>query len=119
MMMSENAPSSRRSTLRGLPPFFERLREQMRNDLAVGGGLENGAFAFQLIAQEIGVDQIAVVRDGDLAAKAIDHERLRVFQSCSSRSWNSARGRQRAFLSAAPIPPAPNTCETRPMSRWS
>ena len=28
----------------------------------------------------VGVDQVAVVRDRDLAAEAIDHERLRVFQ---------------------------------------
>ena len=43
------------------------------------GGLENGTFAFKLVAQDIGVDQVAVVRDRDLAAEAIDHERLRVF----------------------------------------
>ena len=51
----------------------------MQNDLAVGGGLENRAFALQLVAQDIGVDQVAVVRDRHLAADAIDHERLRIF----------------------------------------
>ena len=52
----------------------------MRDDFAVGGRLKNGTFALQLIAQDGGVDQIAVVRDRDLAAETIDHERLRVFQ---------------------------------------
>ena len=51
----------------------------MENDLAVGGGLKNGAFALQFVAQDSGVDQVAVVRDRHLAAQAIDHERLRIF----------------------------------------
>ena len=34
----------------------------------------------QLIAQHGGINQIAVVRDRDLAAETIDHERLRIFQ---------------------------------------
>ncbi len=62
------------------PAIFRRLGEQVRNDFAVGCRLENGAFAFQLIAQDGGIDQIAIVRHRDLAAKTIDHERLRVFQ---------------------------------------
>ena len=57
-----------------------RLGEKVQNDFAVGRGLENGAFAFQFVAQDIGVDQVAVVRDRDLAAETIDHERLRIFQ---------------------------------------
>ena len=51
----------------------------MGNDLAVGCRLKNGAFAFQLITENGGVDQVAVMRDGDLTAEAINHERLRVF----------------------------------------
>ena len=79
MMMSENAPSTRRNAAQDVAAVSERLRQQMQNDFAVGGGLENGAFAFQFVAQEIGVDQISIVRDRHLAADAIDHEGLRVF----------------------------------------
>ena len=52
----------------------------MRDDFAVGCGLEDGTFSLELVAQDGGIDQIAVVRHGDLSAEAIDHERLRVFQ---------------------------------------
>ena len=78
MITSENAPSIRRSAVSTLPPLL-RLREQVQDDLAIDGGLENGA-ALQFVAQHGGVDEIAVVRDRDLAAGAIDHERLRVLQ---------------------------------------
>jgi hypothetical protein len=64
----------------GAAAVLRRLSQEMRNDFAIGRGLENGAFAFQLIAENSGVDQVAVVRHRDLAAKTIDHERLRVFQ---------------------------------------
>src|ERR1043166_2524942 len=50
----------------------------MQDDFAIRGGLENRAFAFEFIAQEIGINQVAVVGDGELAAHTIDHERLRV-----------------------------------------
>src|SRR6266404_1478498 len=50
----------------------------MQNDFGVSGRLENRTFALELVAQDIGVDQIAVVRDRHLTADAIDHERLRV-----------------------------------------
>ena len=79
-MMSEKAPSIRRSAVRMLPPLLRRLGEEMENDFAVRRGLENGTFALELVAQDIGVDQVAVVRDRELAAEAIDHEGLRVFQ---------------------------------------
>lgn len=55
------------------------LREQVENDLAIDGRLENGAVLFEFVAQEGGVDQVAIVADGKLAARAIHHERLRVF----------------------------------------
>ena len=100
MMMSENAPSIRRSTLRDAAAVLGRLRQQMRNDFAVGGGLENGTFALELVAQHIGIDQIAIVRDRDLPADAIDHERLRVFQR--ARAGGGITGvpdRARAFQS--------------------
>ena len=60
------------------------LSEKMRNNLAVRGSLENGAFAFQFVAKYRGVDQVTIVRHGDLAAKAIYHEGLRVFQGARS-----------------------------------
>ena len=61
-----------------------RTRQQMQNDFAIGGSLENGTFAFQFVAQQIGVNQIAVVRDCHLPAHAIDHERLRILQRARS-----------------------------------
>ena len=39
--------------------------------------------------KHVGIDQVAIMSDRDLAADAIDHERLRVLQSCSFRWWNS------------------------------
>jgi hypothetical protein len=56
------------------------LGEQVQDDLAVHGGLENGAPGFELIAQAGGVGQVAVVGDGDLATRAVHGEGLGVFQ---------------------------------------
>ena len=50
----------------------------MQNDLAVGGGLENRTFTFQFVAQKIGVNQIAIVRDRHLATHTVDHKGLRI-----------------------------------------
>src|SRR5262249_44840004 len=69
-------PAQRRENI---PAILRRLRQEMQNDFAVGGGLENGAFSLQFVAQKIGINQIAVVRNCHLAAKAVDHEGLRVF----------------------------------------
>ena len=41
----------------------------MEEDFAVVGGLEDGAVGFEFVAQHVGVDEVAVVRDGDLAAR--------------------------------------------------
>ena len=46
--------------------------------------MEYGAFSLQLIAQEIGIDQITIVRNCHLAANAVDHEGLRVFDRAGS-----------------------------------
>jgi len=54
------------------------LREHHDDDLAVHGGLENEAAAFELVAERGGVGQVAIVRDGDLAARTIHRERLGV-----------------------------------------
>src|SRR4026207_2239455 len=56
----------------------------MQNDFAVGGGLENGAFSLQLLAQKIGINQITIVRNCHLAAHTIDYEGLRVFDRAGS-----------------------------------
>ena len=57
-----------------------RLGHEVEDDLAVDRGLEDGALGFQFVAQEVGVDQVAVVADGDLAARAIDDDGLGVFE---------------------------------------
>ena len=79
MIKSENAPSISAQRAENAATVIGRPRQQMQNDFAVGGGLKNGTFAFQFVAQEIGVDQISIVRDRHLSAHAIDHERLRIF----------------------------------------
>ena len=111
---AENAPSSRRSALRMLPPLCEGWARRCEDDFAVGRGLENGAFALQLVAQDGGVDQVAVVRDRDLAAEAIDHEGLRVFHRArAGRGIAGVPDRARALqalqfiLRRKPARPAP------------
>ena len=113
-MIRENAPSIRRKALSDAAAVVGRLGEEMRNDLAVGGGLENGAFALQFIAQDGGVDQVAVMRDGDLAAEAIDHEGLGVFNRArSGRGITSVPERARSLetlelvLRRRPVKPGP------------
>src|SRR5437868_11531157 len=67
------------------PAVLERLRKQMRNQLAICCRLENGAVAFQLVAKHTSVDQVSIVGDSDLASVAIDHKWLRIFQRARSR----------------------------------
>ena len=50
----------------------------MQNNFAIGGSLKNGAPSFEFIAQDVGINQVSVMRDSHLAAYAIDHERLRI-----------------------------------------
>src|SRR4029077_12613924 len=70
----------------------------MQDDFAIRSGLENRAFAFEFIAQEIGIDQVPVVGDGELAAHAIDHERLRVLDRARpSRRVTGVPDRARPF----------------------
>ena len=52
----------------------------MKDDLGVAAGLKNRAVAYELIAQLARVDEVAVVRDGDLPVRAIDQDRLGVLQ---------------------------------------
>lgn len=57
-----------------------RLGHQVQNDFAIDGGAENGTAGFEFFAELGGVGEIAVVGDGDLAARAIHGERLGVAQ---------------------------------------
>src|SRR5207253_9728248 len=54
------------------------LGHQMKNDLAIDGSLENGAAGLEFITQMGRIGDVAIMSDGDLAARAIDGERLRV-----------------------------------------
>ncbi len=56
------------------------LRHEVQDDFAVDGGLEDGALGFEFIAKDVRVDEVAVVADRHLAARAIDDDGLRVFQ---------------------------------------
>ena len=57
-----------------------RVRDELDDDLGVGGGLEEGALALELGADVAEVDQVAVVRDGDEALGGLDADGLRVEQ---------------------------------------
>ena len=73
----------------------------MQDDLAVSGRLENRALFFKFGAKPRGIGEIAVVGDGDLAARAINHQRLGVFDVGTSGGrvtdvTNGEMARQRA-----------------------
>ena len=53
-------------------------RRQMDDGLGVGGRLEDRALAHQFVAQRMRVGEIAVMRDGDAAAREIGEHRLDV-----------------------------------------
>ena len=50
----------------------------MQNNFAIGSRLKNRTFALELVAQDVRINQIPVVRDRHLPAHAIDHEGLRI-----------------------------------------
>ena len=50
----------------------------MHNDLGVHGGLEDRAPRLKLILDQLGIDDVAIVGDGDGAAGIVDHDRLYV-----------------------------------------
>ena len=56
------------------------MRDELDDDLGVGGGLEEGALALEARAQIAEVHQIAVVRNGDEALGGFDANGLRVEQ---------------------------------------
>ncbi len=57
-----------------------RGRDQMDDDLAVGGGLKNRAATLQPFAQFGKVDQVAVVRHCQTTARILDHQRLTILK---------------------------------------
>src|SRR5574339_1024629 len=57
-----------------------RMRDEVDDHLAVGGGLENGAVRFELIAKHLRIDEISVVRQSKIAEGKIDRERLNVLK---------------------------------------
>ena len=56
------------------------VRDELDDDLGVGGGLEVSAIALQARAQVAEVDQVAVVSDGDEALGGVDADGLGVEQ---------------------------------------
>ena len=51
--------------------FICSLGHEVEDDLAIDGGLENGALGLELVAQHGGIGEVAIVGDGDLAPGAI------------------------------------------------
>jgi hypothetical protein len=60
-------------------------RVQVQHDLGVAGRLKDRSRPHEVVAQLTGVDEIAVVRDRDLAVRAIDEERLCVLEGAVTR----------------------------------
>ena len=65
--------------------LLARARDEVHEDLGVDGGLEDRALLLELVADLGGVREVAVVRERDLAACVVDHERLRVRQEARAR----------------------------------
>ena len=57
-----------------------RTRDEVADDLAVDGCLENGAALFELAADFNGVGQVAVVRNSERTLDITHNKRLRIFQ---------------------------------------
>ena len=77
-----------------------RLGEQVQDDFAVHGGLENRPAGLEFGAERGGICEVPVVGDGQLPARGIDHERLRVFRVARS-------GRRVAHVPDRPRPGEP------------
>ena len=72
---AETTQGSKGFTRRGL------ARQQMQDDLAVRRGLENGAGILEFFAQRGGIDEVAVVGDGQRPPHGVGDEGLRIRQS--------------------------------------
>ena len=82
MIANENAPASLaiESTTRLGERARLRPRVEVHEHFGVAVGLEDRPVADQPIADLVGVDDVAVVADADLAVHAVDDDRLRVGQ---------------------------------------
>ncbi len=60
--------------------LLARARDEMHNNLGVAGGLEDRSGLLELAAHFQRIDDVAVVRQGDLALVALHHDGLRVEQ---------------------------------------
>ncbi len=60
--------------------LLARTRDQVDDDFGVAGGLEDGALLLQLGANFQGIDDVAVMRQSDLALVALHHDGLGVEQ---------------------------------------
>ena len=58
--------------------------DEMRHHLGVGRGLEDAAFLVELVANLRRIDEIAVVREREIALAEGEDERLRVRQRTAS-----------------------------------
>ena len=57
----------------------------MRQDFAVGGRLEQAAHVFQLATQLVGIDDVTVVGQGEIARVVPEEEGLDVFDTAPAR----------------------------------
>ena len=55
------------------------LGQQVEDDFAIDRGLKNRALGLEFLAELGGIDEVAIVADGELAAGGADHKRLGVF----------------------------------------
>jgi hypothetical protein len=60
------------------------MGEDAGHDLGVGGGGELVALIFEVGAEHVGVDEVAVVAEGDLAVRAVDAEGLGVLYAAGA-----------------------------------
>ncbi len=58
---------------------------QVQQHLGVARRLEDGSLPHEVVAQLLGVDEVAVMADGDLAVGAVDDDRLRVVEPAVAR----------------------------------
>src|SRR6202171_5700919 len=75
---SGRKPSGSRAAEAVLDRAVRLVREEVDDHLGVARALEERAALFQITPQLLGIDQVAVVRDGDLTGGGARHHRLRV-----------------------------------------
>ena len=63
-----------------------RMGDEMDNDFRVGRRLKNSAIGFQFTAKHGGIDQIPIVRHGEVTEGKIDAQGLHILEACPARS---------------------------------